>query len=114
MTSKALIVAAAACLVFGAALYGCNKSEDRAEATAPADVQQAEQTVKAAEATVAQANCPVMGGPINKSIHVDYKGQRVYFCCGGCISTFNSDPEKYIKKLTEQGVALEKVPEAGK
>ena len=58
-----------------------------------------------------QVTCPVMGGSIDKSVHADYKGKRVYFCCSGCIDTFKKDPEKYIKKMESQGVDLEKAAE---
>ena len=60
-----------------------------------------------------QTICPVMGGKINKEIYADYEGKRVYFCCKGCIGEFKKDPAKHIKKLEEEGVALEKVPGAG-
>ena len=60
-----------------------------------------------------QANCPVMGGKINKDIYVDHKGKRVYFCCKGCVSKFKKNPEKYIKKLEEKGVKLCKVCKCG-
>jgi YHS domain-containing protein len=60
-----------------------------------------------------QTTCPVMGGKINKEIYTDYEGKRVYFCCKGCIGEFKKDPAKHIKKLEEEGVALEKVPGAG-
>ncbi len=60
-----------------------------------------------------QAVCPVMGGNINKDLYVDYKGQRVYFCCPACIEVFKKDPEKYLRKMKEQGVTPEKSP-AGK
>lgn len=46
-----------------------------------------------------QTNCPVLGGKINKDIYTDYQGQRVYFCCPGCVGKFQSDPEKYLNKL---------------
>jgi YHS domain-containing protein len=59
---------------------------------------------------VKQTTCPVMGGPINKEIFADYDGKRVYFCCAACLETFNKDPEKYIKKLEDQGVVLDKAP----
>ncbi|MGM0461475.1 MAG: YHS domain-containing protein [Fibrobacterota bacterium] len=52
----------------------------------------------------AQTTCPVMdGNPISKDIYADYEGQRVYFCCPGCVSAFEEDPEKYIEKLREEG-----------
>ena len=50
-----------------------------------------------------QTTCPIMGGPINKELYADYKGQRVYFCCMACPEEFNKNPEKYIAKLKEMG-----------
>ncbi len=58
----------------------------------------------------AQTTCPVMGGKINKAIFVDHGGKRVYLCCKGCIAEFGKDPAKYVKKLEDQGVTLEKAP----
>lgn len=60
-------------------------------------------------ALVPQKTCPVMGGAIDKSIYVDYKGQRVYFCCNGCPAQFKKDPEKYLKKLEATGEKPEKL-----
>ena len=62
--------------------------------------------------TTPQTTCPVMGGPINKKIFVDYQGKRVYFCCSDCPAEFNKDPGKYVKKLEDAGVTLEKTPAA--
>jgi YHS domain-containing protein len=59
-----------------------------------------------------QTTCPVLGGNINKQVYVDYQGKRVYFCCKGCDEQFKQDPEKYIKKLEEEGVTLEPAPAA--
>ncbi len=60
----------------------------------------------------AQTICPVMGDPINKKFFVDYKGYRIYFCCKVCPEEFIKDPEKYMKKIRESGVTLEKSPQA--
>lgn len=57
-----------------------------------------------------QVACPVQGGKINKDLYVDYQGQRVFFCCPACIPIFNKDPEKYLRKMREQGVTPEKTP----
>ena len=57
-----------------------------------------------------QTVCPVQGDAIDKSLYVDYKGYRIYFCCKGCPETFKKNPEKYMKKLKESGVTLEKTP----
>lgn len=59
----------------------------------------------------AQTACPVMGNPIDKSIFVDHNGKRVYFCCSSCMTSFKQDPEKYISKLTAQGIVLEDAPQ---
>ena len=59
-------------------------------------------TAEPAVQTVAeQTTCPIMGGPIDKSIFVEYKGKKVYFCCKGCVAEFQNDPEKYIAKLPQ-------------
>jgi hypothetical protein len=43
------------------------------------------------------SRCPLMPEhPIDKSVTVDYKGQKVAFCCDGCISEWDrlSDAQK--------------------
>ena len=57
-----------------------------------------------------QANCPVMGGPVNPKLYVDANGYRIYVCCGGCIAAVKADPAKYIEKMKAEGVELEKTP----
>ena len=46
--------------------------------------------------------CPVSGnnlGEMGKPLVFVYQGQEVKLCCGGCKSTFDKDPAKYIKKI---------------
>ncbi len=57
----------------------------------------------------AQTTCPVSGRPIDKSQHVDWQGQRVYFCCGSCPAKFKADPEKYFASIAADGVELENI-----
>lgn len=64
----------------------------------------------AADEAKAQTKCPVMGGIIDKKQFADFEGKRVYFCCAGCSDKFNKEPAKYIKKLEDSGVTLEKTP----
>ena len=59
-----------------------------------------------------QDKCPVMGGTIDKNNYVDYQGKRIYFCCTACPDEFKKNPEKYMKKLKDQGVVLEDAPKA--
>ena len=54
-----------------------------------------------------QTVCPVMGGVINKKLSFDHNGKRIYVCCNGCIDKIKSDPEKYIRKIEENGEAVE-------
>lgn len=64
-------------------------------------------------AAKAQTTCPVMGGKIDRKLHADHAGKRVYFCCLACLKPFNKDPAKYIKKLEDAGVTVEKAPPLG-
>jgi YHS domain-containing protein len=57
-----------------------------------------------------QTTCPVLGGAVDKNVYADYKGKRIYFCCKGCDAEFNKNPEKYMKKLEEQGITPEPSP----
>jgi YHS domain-containing protein len=57
-----------------------------------------------------QTLCPVLGGNINKQVYAEYQGKRIYFCCSGCITEFQKDPEKYMKKLEAEGITLEQSP----
>ena len=56
-----------------------------------------------------QTICPVMGGKIDKDVYVDYEGYRVYFCCSSCKDEFLKEPEKYMKKIEDDRVLLEKL-----
>ena len=38
---------------------------------------------------------------IDKNVHTEYKGKKVYFCCSDCIEGFKKNPEKYIAKLPQ-------------
>ncbi len=57
-----------------------------------------------------QTTCPVMGLKIDKSLYEDYQGKRVYLCCPACPKKFKAKPDKYIKKMADEGVVLEDTP----
>ncbi len=61
-----------------------------------------------AVAVKAQTTCPVMGGDVDKSKFVDFDGKRIYVCCNGCIAKIKKDPAKYVKKLEDEGITLDK------
>ena len=75
--------------------------EEKKEAAKP----DAEKAVKFKKQTV----CPIMGNEINPEVFADIQGQRVYFCCEGCIDKFREDPEKYFGKAAKEGVLFENV-----
>lgn len=43
-----------------------------------------------------QAVCPVSGKPGNPAITAEYQGKKYSFCCKGCASKFEKNPEKYL------------------
>jgi YHS domain-containing protein len=57
-----------------------------------------------------QKICPVTGNPVNPQVYVDYQGNRIYFCCNSCPPGFNKDPEKYMKKMRDENIPIEKTP----
>ena len=46
--------------------------------------------------------CPVMNAAVSEKFRSEYKGQYVYFCCQGCVTMFEKDPETYIAKLSKE------------
>ena len=48
------------------------------------------------------ANCPIMGGAVDEGAAAEYKGNKVGFCCPGCINKWNemseSDKDAFIAK----------------
>ena len=45
--------------------------------------------------------CPIMGGKMEaeKKYFTVYEGKKVYFCCPGCSTKFNKNPDKYRQAL---------------
>jgi YHS domain-containing protein len=51
--------------------------------------------------------CPVMGSSAEKPFaNVDYAGIRFGMCCGGCDSTFQKDPEKFIRESAKKNLTV--------
>lgn len=49
------------------------------------------------------AKCPVAGTKAAKADQsADYRGAKVYFCCGGCPEAFAKDKAKYATKANHQ------------
>jgi YHS domain-containing protein len=57
------------------------------------------ETMAKASAAAGSANglCPVMERLVTTDGgSVEYKGQKIAFCCPGCVGTFNKNPEKWM------------------
>ena len=83
----ARLAAAVLVLVPFASLAACGATE-----TATAE------TMAKAASAVGSANglCPVMERLVTKDGgSVEYMGQKIAFCCPGCVGTFNKNPEKW-------------------
>ena len=66
------------------------------------------QSVQAVE--VGNKHCPVSGkevGVMGPTFKYQYNGKIYNLCCPGCVSTFNSDPEKY-SKIAEDNAKIKK------
>ncbi|MCX5632693.1 MAG: YHS domain-containing protein [Phycisphaerae bacterium] len=92
------IVLLVAFLIIGTvSVNGCKKQSS----PPPAPVASESGAQPAQAAAAEQTICPVMGGPVNKDIFVEYQGKKVYFCCEQCKAEFNKEPEKYLPKLPQ-------------
>lgn len=54
-----------------------------------------------------KALCPVSGKAIDTTKSVDYKGAKVYLCCGNCPAAFQKDTAKFAAKANQQLVVTE-------
>jgi YHS domain-containing protein len=71
---------------------------------APAAFASPDKNKKAAPATPEKVKCAVMADhevsvkeATEKKMYADYKGNRYFFCCGGCPAAFKKDPGKFVK-----------------
>jgi YHS domain-containing protein len=81
-------------LLFAAApAVSAYAADSKAEAAPP-------KVFASAQKVGTKATCPVTGEQFaiaKDTLHVEYKGKHVYFCCPGCKKSFDKDPEKYTK-----------------
>jgi YHS domain-containing protein len=81
---------------FGQAMLRCGEIKETIEKVEPAPKP--------------QTYCPIMGGEIDKSVYVDYKGKRIYFCCPGCKEPFLKHADEHLAKMAAEGIDLQEVP----
>lgn len=114
---KLIIFSAAVTLVAGLGLISaCNSAEPAVAASssvmpndmsgmshgqpAPAGTAKAPSVFDAPQAVGTPATCPVLGNTFTiaaDTLHSEYQGKYVYFCCAGCKPQFDADPQKYLK-----------------
>ena len=57
---------------------------------------------------VGNRNCPVSNMPVGSmepGAAIVYKGQKIGLCCNGCKTTFDKDPETYLKKALQDAAS---------
>jgi YHS domain-containing protein len=84
------------------ARHGGDKGSPSQNIAAPqnAVASQAPRIFEAPQEPGTKATCPVTGEQftINSDTkHAEYSGKYAYFCCAGCKSQFDKDPERYLK-----------------
>jgi len=57
-----------------------------------------------------QVSCPISGHAVDKAVSVDYKGEKVHFCCKECPAKFQKEPAKYATKLAASYTHQTKCP----
>lgn len=60
-----------------------------------------------------QINCPVMDEPIDPSLYLMHKGQRIHVCCKPCINKFQKAPDKYLDTYVENVIEQVHCPVSG-
>lgn len=60
-----------------------------------------------------QVNCPVTGQAVDKKISTTQQGQKVLFCCRGCVGKFEKNPGKYAGALANSYSFQTKCPVMG-
>jgi len=57
--------------------------------------------------------CPISGKAVKAGATADYKGGKLYFCCGGCSGAFAKDTAKHAAKANHQLVATGQAKQTG-
>lgn len=91
--------------------FCCEGCVDEFEADVPASLAKVdEQMVKQQLMHYPLDTCAVRGGKLGgmgKPVNMIYDNRLVRFCCSGCISAFNSDPEKYFAEMDRKIIAAQ-------
>lgn len=70
-------------------------------------------TVVAADVDLKDVKCVVAPKAASAAKSAEYKGAKVYFCCGGCQGKFKTDSKKFAVKANHQLVATKQFEQKG-
>lgn len=80
----------------GPVFFCCARCIDKYKAEpAKYSSQVADQRKSLGDMAKVQVVCPVTGKKLNMKMFTEADGQKVYFCCGGCVKKFEKDPDRY-------------------
>jgi len=60
-----------------------------------------------------QVTCPVSKEPVDPKVFIESNGEKVYFCCKGCVKKYQRDPAKYASALANSYTYQTKCPVTG-
>ena len=93
-----------AMLVFVLAFTACTEKEEKKDDTKSEEKK--EETTKKEIIIKDNEFCPVSDESVEEDVFMEYKGNKVFFCCNSCKGKFEKDPKKYTMKQTSQEVVL--------
>jgi len=73
---------------------------EQARAGQPAIATSAPKVFSSPQKAGTKATCPVTGEEfviVKDTVHAEYEGKHVYFCCPGCQKAFDKDPDKFTR-----------------
>lgn len=73
----------------------------------------AKQRKALADRAKVQVTCPITGESVDPKVYVEHDGQKVSFCCKGCVKKFQKDPNKYKVALANSYTHQTKCPVMG-
>ncbi len=73
----------------------------------------AAQRVVLAKLDKVQIACPITGEELDPSKQLEHDGEKIAFCCGGCLKKFKKDPAKYKAALAASYTYQTKCPVSG-
>ena len=57
-----------------------------------------------------QVTCPVSSKAVDAKVSIDHEGQKVFFCCKGCVGKYEADAGKYKSALANSYTYQTKCP----